>query len=210
MRMATILILTICSTAFAGYDYMVTGGYFGSMIVKNHESLLMTGGGGAILTAEDYSILDIQNTAPLEPLSGGIWDISMTDKSQLNMAGGGIQLLGMGNESTAILSGGRIDNIESWQMVSVIGRDPITGESIYNRHIEMFVKDYTFNTQTKILKGTWGDDSLFKIQLIDRTQYGYSPAIENIEFTIIPEPACCLIMGLGIIALYRSEKKWKI
>ena len=67
-------------------------------------------------------------------------------------------------------------------------RDPITGESIYNRHIEMLVKEYTFNTQTKMLKGTWGDDSLFSIQLIDRTQYGYSPAIDNIKFTIIPEP----------------------
>ena len=41
------------------------------------------------------------------------------------------------------LSGGRIDNLESWQTVPVIGRDPITGESIYNRHIEMIVKDYT-------------------------------------------------------------------
>ena len=121
----------------------------------------------------------------------------MTDKSQINMTGGGIQLLGMGNESTAVLSGGRIDNIDSWQSVLIVGKDPITGEFILSRHIEMIVKDYTYNTQTKILNGTWGNDSLFSIQLIDRTQYGYSPAIDNIKFTIIPEPATLGLLAIG-------------
>jgi hypothetical protein len=139
--------------------------------------------------------VDIQNTAPLEPLSGGIWDVSMTDKSQLNMAGGGIQLLGMGNESAAILRGGRIDNIESWQTALL-------------PHIEMIVKDYTYNTLTKILKGTWGDDSLFSIQLIDRTQYGYSPAIENIQFTIIPEPTTMGLLALGGLLIRRRAGRW--
>jgi hypothetical protein len=206
MKTITILILVTCSAAaFAGYDYTITDGYFGSKTVKGHESLLMTGGGGAILTTEDYSIVDIQNTAPLQELTGGIWNVDLTDWSRLNMAGGGIKWLGMGNESTAVLSGGRIDNIESWQTVSVIGRDPVTQEFIFNRHIEMFVKNYTYNTLTKILKGTWGDDSLFRIQLIDRTQYGYSPAIENIQFTIVPEPVSLLLLALGGMMIRRRS-----
>ncbi len=205
MRTVTILILTICSTAtFAGYDYTITGGYFGSMTVKNHETLLMTGG-GAILTAEDHSIVDIQNTAPLEVLTGGIWEVNLTDQSYLNMEGGGVAWLGMKGNSTSIIHGGQINNIDSWQTVSVIGRDPITGESIYNRHIEMIVKDYVYNTQTKILRGTWGDDSLFSIQLIDRTQYGYSPAIDNIKFTIIPEPMSLMLLALGGLVVRRKR-----
>jgi hypothetical protein len=198
MKTITIIILATCSaTALAGYDYMISSGNFGSMTIKGHETLLMTGGGGGILTAEDYSIVDIQNTAPLEPLAGGIGNVSLGDRSRLNMADGGIYWLGMGNESTTILRGGRIDNLESWQTVSVNGRDPVTGEWFYNRHIEMVVKDYLYNAQTKILNGTWGDDSFFKIQLIDRTQYGYSPAIENIQFTIVPEPMSLMLLALG-------------
>ena len=47
MRTVTILILTICSTAtFAGYDYTISSGYFGSKTIKGQEALLMTGGGG--------------------------------------------------------------------------------------------------------------------------------------------------------------------
>jgi hypothetical protein len=157
------------------------------------------------LTAEDYSVVDIQNTAPLEVLTGGIWEVNLTDQSRLNMGGGGIAWLGMKGNSTSIIHGGQINNIESWQSVFIVGKDPITGEFILGRHIEMFVKDYTYNTLTKMLKGTWGDDSLFRIQLIDRTQYGYSPAIDNIKFTIIPEPMSMLLFAAGGLLVWRRK-----
>jgi hypothetical protein len=195
MKTMTVLILTTCSAAFAGYDYTITDGYFWGLTIKGHETLLMTGGGGYDLTAEDYSILDIQNTAPFAFGSGGIGDVILTDSSRMNMAGGEIYSLSMKGNSTSTIHGGQINNIDSWQTVSVIGRDPVTQEFIFNRHIEMFVKDYLYNVQTKILKGTWGDDSLFNIQLIDRTQYGYSPAIDNVQFTIIPEPISLLLFA---------------
>ena len=56
-----------------------------------------------------------------------------------------------------------------------------------------------------MLKGTWGDDSLFNIQLIDRTQYGYSPAIDNIKFTIIPEPMSMGLLALGGLLIRRRK-----
>jgi hypothetical protein len=46
MRTILIIILATCSTVFAGYDYTISSGYFGNMTVKNHETFLMTGGGG--------------------------------------------------------------------------------------------------------------------------------------------------------------------
>ncbi len=121
----------------------------------------------------------------------------------MDLTGGQIHILDMADSATAVLRGGRIDNIDSWQSVLIVGKDPITGEFILSRHIEMIVKDYTYNTQTKILKGTWGDDSLFSIQLIDRTQYGYSPAIDNIKFTIIPEPISLALLALGGLLIRR-------
>jgi hypothetical protein len=109
----------------------------------------------------------------------------------------------MGNEATAVLSDGRINNLDSWQVAWKYEGQP--AELVWVPHIEMLVKNKTYNTLTKILKGTWGDDSLFNIQLIDRTQYGYSPAIENIQFTIVPEPMTLGIMGLGIFFLKKKR-----
>jgi hypothetical protein len=194
MRTMIILILATCSvTAIAGYDYVIDK-YSESMTIKGHESLLMIGGGMYQLDAKDFSTIDLQNTAPFEVDKGGIGILALSDWSRLNMVAGEIYVLGMGNESTAVLSGGRIDNIESWQ--TVLGS---------NQHIEMIVKDYSYNTLTKILKGTWGDDSLFKIQLIDRTQYDYSPAIENIKFTIIPEPLTLGLLAIGGLLIRRRK-----
>lgn len=147
------------------------------------------------MTVEDFGVVDIQNTAPLEVLSGGVWEIHLTDQSRLNMSGGEVAIFDMSSESTAILSGGRIDNIGSWQIAWEYEGQP--AELVWVPHIEMLVKDYTYNALTKVLKGTWGDDSSFRIQLIDRTQYGYSPAIDNIKFTIIPEPMSLMLLALG-------------
>jgi hypothetical protein len=138
--------------------------------------------------------VDIQNTAPFEFGTGGIGDLILTDSSQLNMTRGEIYCLSIKGNATSILRGGRIDNLDSWQ--TVLGSDP---------HIEMFVKNSQYNVQTKILRGTWGDDSLFNIQLIDRTQYGYSPAIDNIKFTVVPEPMTLGLIALGGILVRRRE-----
>jgi hypothetical protein len=147
--------------------------------------------------------VNIHKTAPLQWDSGGVVDLNLADWSHLNLLGGEIANLHISGNAIGILRGGRIDNLDSWQTVSVIGRDPQSGEWFYNRHIEMFVKDYTYNSLTKVLKGTWGDNSLFKIQLIDRTQYGYSPAIDNIKFTIIPEPMSLILLALGGMVIRR-------
>ncbi len=99
--------------------------------------------------------------------------------------------------------GGRIDTLDSWQITWKYEGQP--AELVWIPHIEMLVKDYTYNTLTKILRGTWGDDSLFNIQLIDHTNYGYDPAIDNIKFTIIPEPLSLLLFAAGGLVVCRRK-----
>jgi hypothetical protein len=53
--------------------------------------------------------------------------------------------------------------------------------------LKCLVKDYSYNANTRKLTGTWGDGSAFNIKLINVA--GYDRTIDNIKFTIIPEPA---------------------
>jgi hypothetical protein len=68
----------------------------------------------------------------------------------------------------------------------------------------MIVKEYEYVTSSNMLTGLWVDDSAFSIQLVDQT--GYDPVIDNIAFTVIPEPATLLLFGLGGLLLRRKKQ----
>jgi len=97
------------------------------------------------------------------------------------------------DDSTAVFEGGRIDYISSYQYVYWLNGQPV------DQHIEMIVKNYSYNTSTKKLTGTWADNTTFNIQLYNQT--GYDTVINNIKFTIIPEPATVLLLGLGSLLM---------
>ncbi len=103
--------------------------------------------------------------------------------------------LWLSNNATAIIEGGSINIIDSRQNVTL-------------PHIEMIVKEYDFNISTDILTGLWANDTAFSIQLRDRT--GYDPVIDNITFTIVPEPASLLLFGAGLVLLRRRNGKAKV
>jgi len=55
-----------------------------------------------------------------------------------------------------------------------------------------------------VLTGLWGNGDPFSIHLPNIT--GYSPAIENIQFQLIPEPTSLLLLSLGGLLLRRGNK----
>ena len=177
-----LLAIVLGTPAFATV-YYVTDGYFGTKTIRNYDSLIMTGGGGDLLKGEDYSVLEIQNTSPYVPHSGGILNLDLSDSSRLYFSGGQVHQFYIDNYATAVLSGGRIDEIWGFQYYS----SP--------KPIEVICKSWAYSTTTKYLTGLWGNDSAFSMKLVD--QSGYAPVFDNIKFTIIPEPMTLILLSLG-------------
>jgi hypothetical protein len=117
----------------------------------------------------------------------------LDDNSSMNFYGGELNTMNIYDNATAAFSGGRIDYLRSYQSILTPNQEIV-------KYIEMIVKNHSYNTSTKRLTGTWADDSAFSIQLVD--QAGYDAAINNIKFTIVPEPAT---LGLGGLLLRRKQ-----
>jgi hypothetical protein len=194
------LFMTVCIAlllivpVFAS-DYTITSGYYyGTKIYQNWDTLLMTGGGIESISATNFSILDIRNTSPFAVLSGGIGTLDLWGSSSLLFSGGEIYSLTLNANATALLTDGKIRKLYSYQPVTYPNYIP-------GPHIEMIIKDYS--VVSNILTGHWVDNSTFNIQLMNQT--GYDPVLNNIKFTIVPEPATVLLFGLGGL-LIRHKK----
>jgi hypothetical protein len=127
--------------------------------------------------------------------------LRQADYSFLNFSGGEVHLFDIHAASHAVFSGGRIDEIWSYQTAWTLGGD--SPELVPDPHIEIVALDWDWNVNTNVLTGTWADFSTFDIQLVDRV--GYDPVIENITFTIVPEPASLLLIVAGGFLLRRRS-----
>jgi hypothetical protein len=204
------MLFVICVSASSGaFDFTISSGYHGTQMLEGQESLLMTGGGVLQIVGFDSSYVEIRGTAPLQDYVGGIPVIGLNHNSTMDYYGGETGGLYMYGNATANLQGGRINYISSYQDVFnvIVGRDE-QGNPIFNKHIEMIVREWAYNSQTKVLSGVWNvdnnNDSLFDtfaIQLHNQT--GYDPVIDNITFTIIPEPSTLCIIAAGAWLLGR-------
>ncbi len=199
------LIVGCLSTVFAQYEYGgVITGYEG--YVECLSGLLVVDGGGAdIIEMWRYSHLEVLSTTPLNPHYGGILDIRLY--GHMDYFSGQTEELSMSGYATAKLYGGRIDYISSYQKVFdvIVGWDK-QGKPIFNTHIEMFVRDYKYNPATMRITGTWEDYTTFNIKLLDQSSDPrFDPAIDNIKFTIIPEPVTFVLLILGGSLLRRMK-----
>jgi len=70
----------------------------------------------------------------------------------------------------------------------------------------MFVRDYVFNPATMRITGTWEDYTTFNIKLLDQSSDPrYDPAIDNIKFTLVPEPVTMVLFAFGGLLLHRKK-----
>lgn len=201
------------SVALGAFDVTISSGYHGMQMLEGEESLLMTGGGVVEIEAFDFSYVEIQGTAPLQQFVGGIYTIDLNNNSTMNYYGGETGNFVIYGDAQAVLQGGSILHLSSFQDADdlvQVGWDEENNVPIFRKHIEMIVREWSHNTQTNLLTGIWNVDSdsddlfdTFGIQLHDQT--GYDPTIENITFTIIPEPATLLLFGLGGLILRKRN-----
>jgi hypothetical protein len=174
------LLLVLSVPAFAE-TITITDGHLGAKVFSNHDTLLMTGGGGDSITATEFCVLDIRNTTPFSKTTpGGIWTMDLWGYSRLDFSGGEIYDFCTYGNAKAVFSGGQIHQIWSYQDAHILYPE--------SRHIEIVCREYAYIPVTKRITGKWADENEtpFIIQLKDVK--GYSPAIKNIKFTVIPKP----------------------
>ncbi len=149
----------------------------------------------------------VQNTSTLNQGFGGLWEAQLFDNSSLEFSGGQLGHLSLFTNATVTLSGGRIDNIYSYQIAWGWDYRVDPAEWVPNPHITIIYSgELPTLDANNYLTGLWGNGDPFSIYLSDAPEgYGYSPAIENIQFQLIPEPATLLLLSLGGLLLRRKQ-----
>ena len=146
----------------------------------------------------------VLGTSTLGSGTGGIWEARLGDSSVFSMLGGQVHEINMSNEATAILSGGFIEEIWSYQ-VAYQYDDSDPPQLVPNPYITIIYSgDLPTVDASDILSGLWGNGGAFSIELHNVS--GYSPVIENIQFELIPEPATLLLFLAGIPLLKKRSK----
>jgi len=187
-----LFLLGFCTSISFGeivFDYTISDTYEGN-VTLNSESLLVTGAGALTIEANGESYIEVKGTLPLEQFVGGIYDLNLDDTSTMNYYDGETNLFDIRGNATATFSGGRIDNIRSFQ------------DSDLLKHITFICDVGSVNLTGNLLTGDWlGGAGSFSITLLDQT--GYDSVYSNINF--IPEPATLALLIFGGMLI--REKK---
>jgi len=151
-----ILLAGLFASTGLAYTYEVYT-YGDNKTLYDGESILVDLQGGMDrLTLNVDSTAIILGSSAIEQGLGGIWEIRLGYTSNLYMVGGEVNMLNIGNEATAILKGGLIQSIYSYQIVP----DP---------HITLYHSGAVPTKQNiggfDFLVGQWGNGDPFSIYL---------------------------------------------
>jgi hypothetical protein len=114
MKKTLLYIMIVCLSAPVSFgadtstitEYQLLPNLYGT------ESMLITGnGGGGTTYLSDDSSLIIKSTSNLYQGTGGVWEIQLGYSSYLEMSGGQVNMIGIGNDATALLMGGTINGL---------------------------------------------------------------------------------------------------
>ena len=196
--MMAILLIVSGGRLKATHYLFEDGDRFGSLILDNNDTLLMTGGVGEDLSLSGSSVATIENTSPLGsiPGDGGVWNISVGStlnvyggeinrirtywSGEVNMTGGEVGEVDLYSQNLFNLSGGQvgqltITSVESWAILDGYGfSEYVPGNPI---------------------TGYWHDDTAFSIDLVDDGISTYDQII------FIPEPVSVLLLSIGGLIL---------
>ena len=190
--MSILFLGILASVSHGAFTHVISDTYEGSVRLNGDQSLLVTGGGALEITAEDASYVEVRNTDSLEQFVGGIQSLLLDDFSNLNFFNGEMGGFSIHDDATAILSGGRMDLISSFQ------------QSNLTKHITMIVELNSIDLTGNVLTGNWlNSGEAFSITLFD--QSGFDSVYSNINF--VPEPATLVLLGLGGLTVLRGRRR---
>ena len=189
---SSLLMIALCSTlSFGGFTYTISDTYhYGTLTLIGDQSLKVTGAGATGIHANDYSYIEVHNTASLQENIGGIYALDLDDNSTMNYYGGEMGGFNIYDNAEAVFSGGSINYISSYQ------------DSDIKKHITFICDVDSVNLTGNLLTGNWLDGSSFSITLLN--QSGYDSVYSNIQF--IPEPATLVLLVLGGLRLHKKKR----
>ena len=196
-----ILVILLGAPVQATHYEITTDIYTPGLTLRTNDSLYMTDGGIGDLNLRSNSTATIEGTSTLVQGVGGIWEAGLWDTSHLDLSSGQLNLFTINNNATARLTGGLIQQIWSYQYIDTFGPHITIVYSGDLPAVQM-IHDLPH------LVGNWGNGDPFSIYLseIPASNYGYDPAIDNIEFIPIPEPTILTFLGLGGLMLQRKKR----
>jgi len=180
--------------------HLIEDGDFFSTLALIDDTLLMTGGTGELISMSGLSIATIENTSPLTsiPGDGGVWDITVSSTSILNIYGGEINRIKTWWSGTINMTGGDVleTTLNNYSLLNLSGGQvgQLTITSVESWAI-LDGHGFSEYTPGNPITGYWHDDTAFSIDLIDDGISTYGQII------FIPEPVSVLLLGIGGLVL---------